>query len=64
MSSKDYAVIAAEIRDANQAAFRASSEAYAAVSAALERVAFGLADVFDRDNPRFDAERFTSACGF
>lgn len=65
MSRKDYVVIAAEIRSANQTAFRTcSGEAYALVSAALERVALGLCGPFANDNPHFDAERFTSACGF
>lgn len=29
-----------------------------------ERIARRLADVFAEDNPRFDRERFLSACGF
>lgn len=63
MSSKDYVAIATEIRATNLTAHRTvSGEAYAAVSAALARVADGLCDVFVADNPLFDRERFKRQC--
>lgn len=52
MSSKDYEAVAAAVA--------ATGGDYAT----REELAFRLAEVFSRGNPRFDRGRFLIACGF
>jgi hypothetical protein len=56
MSRKHYIAAAAAIREA----WESESDNYRA-QLAVERVAFGLADTFQSDNPAFDRARFMRA---
>lgn len=58
MSRKDYELIAKEFRTVVQAS-RSAVEVLV-----LRMMAKRLAKAFAMDNPRFDTDRFLSACGF
>jgi len=57
MTKKDYELIAAAIKDNRE---YDPMECYAE---ALDDVARSLATALQRDNPRFDRDRFLKACG-
>ena len=65
MSRKDYAAVAAGIKQAvtNSAHFRDGSIDPWQDATAV-RVCNALVQVFQADNPRFDAPTFITACGF
>lgn len=64
MSRKDYAAVAAVLRDALDT-IREDEELGVAddiePDAVVMTVAYGLSDVFAADNPHFDRERFIAA---
>jgi hypothetical protein len=55
MSRRNYAAVAAEIREAKEDG---------GDTATLVDVTYRIASVFAQDNPRLDRERFIDACGF
>lgn len=62
MTKKDYVLIASVFNKAMQ--YTADEpRAMEAVKATVEVVADELADALEQDNPRFDRERFLTACG-
>lgn len=64
MSRKHYAATARVIRDNMERAAECSDPtAHAAAELCARAIALGMADVFAADNPRFDRERFLTACG-
>lgn len=72
MTKKDYEAIAAIINartvcfpNACNADSAARYEAFMDGSRdQLQQIVRGLCEVFMRDNPRFDADKFLKACGF
>lgn len=60
MSRKDYEVVAATLKDSYVFALRTRDHAATGV---LHALTFNLADAFEKDNPRFDRERFVRAVG-
>jgi hypothetical protein len=66
MTRKDYELIAATL-NAQALEYRSGTAFSHDDDVALEallRIANSVADALTRDNPRFDRERFLSACGF
>ena len=62
MTRKDYVAIAAVISDG--ALINCPTQAELAMNTATRnKIAWQLADVMARDNPRFDGARFLKACG-
>lgn len=55
-SKRDYVAIAEIVE-------RVRSEHWNQAAGVLAEVAHQLADYFAQDNPRFDSERFLTACG-
>ena len=62
MTRKDYVAIARVISD-GALINCASKEELATNTATRIKIAYQLADVMARDNPRFDGPRFLKACG-
>lgn len=58
MTRKDYQAIA-KIFDAEISVRKDTTPG----ALAIKSVVYGLADIFARDNPRFDREKFYTACG-
>lgn len=58
-SRKDYIAVAAAVR---QAVDNTACHAPQAVPC-VQDLAYRLAEVFTQDNPRFDRQRFLTACG-
>ena len=68
MSRKDYVAVAAEIKNKIVSYTQGSNglnnlDFYRGALASLKEAAHGLADVFAASNPRFDRQRFLTACG-
>jgi hypothetical protein len=64
VSRKDYRAAAEVIRDEVERAERCGNGRVEQLQLeAVARVARGLADLFKRDNARFDRQRFYAACG-
>lgn len=62
MTRKDYILIAKAIRDASEetrAVFGPDAH-----EVGTRKVADYIADALAQDNPRFDAQRFLTACGY
>lgn len=57
VSKKHFEAIAAELHAARKL------DSNPPARQAVERVAEGLANIFARENPRFDRARFLKACG-
>lgn len=65
MTRKNYEAIARTIRDEFEASLPESDPAFIRGGAyVLEETAKSLADYMQRDNPRFNKNRFLKACGF
>jgi hypothetical protein len=62
MTRKDYVLIAAALRD-TLLIDCPTQEYLMGAKAAARSAAFRIADALGRDNPRFDRERFLTACG-
>lgn len=63
MTRKDYELIAAELRVASEEAYQEIRNFHEARDA-VRHVALRLADALTTTNPRFDRQRFLTACGF
>lgn len=66
MTKKDYIAIAAVIKHARKEWIELndhSADYQTAVGDAIEGVATDIADMLQRDNDRFDRDRFLEACG-
>jgi len=63
MSRRDYVAIAAAFADSRRVVFAALVHKNAAL-AALDHAIYAMAGVFERDNPRFDRERFYAAASY
>ena len=61
MTRKDYEKIAEAVRKVNKGV---SGWEYARPDEVLDLLASYLCEVLEQDNPRFNRERFLSACGF
>lgn len=59
MTRKDYEAIARSVKNTMEVT-KKSLPAHAAVYSVVQN----LCEVFEQDNPRFNAERFIAACGF
>ena len=64
MSKKDYARMAAVIKDNAESALLDDEAESKARLAAISDVMSGLTEVLKADNPRFDSGKFHAACGF
>lgn len=64
MTKKHFEAIAQTLRDEFEATLpSADPEFIRGAAYALEETAKSLADYFARENPRFDRDRFLTACG-
>lgn len=63
MSRKDYELIAAALREQVDAWPASGGEVVNLVIAVLVNTIESFADALEKDNPRFNRERFLSACG-
>lgn len=63
MTKKDYEKFAAMMRTHICVNVEPADQWEAGYDSAMREVANSLASVFQRDNPRFDRERFLKACG-
>jgi hypothetical protein len=63
MTRKDYIAIAKTIADERPYILRENKLLDREVSATLDSVAMNLAEMLQRDNPRFDRDKFLTACG-
>lgn len=63
MTRKDYEKFAAMFRDRRETNLRlAHGVRLHAMNDATTMLMHDIADIFQRDNPRFDRERFVNAC--
>jgi hypothetical protein len=62
MTRKDYVAIARVISDGQFINCPTKAE-HAMMNTTRSKIAYQLADLMSRDNPRFDGARFLKACG-
>jgi hypothetical protein len=62
MTRKDYIRLAAALREAHERSRPEQSNLVAAYILGVNAAVFEIGDVLAADNPRFDRERFYSAC--
>ena len=63
MTKKHFEAIAAIIKSDLDALSDVSGPAAESAREACENIAVGMADYFASENPRFDREKFLTACG-
>lgn len=64
MTRKDFVAIAAILNDAREDAMVLEAIGNGGGAASTLEIATGLANYFETVNPRFDRERFLTACGY
>lgn len=65
MTKKDYTAFAGMMKGFTSSIRpKSGDEGDIVFACTVEEIAFDMADIFAKDNPRFDREKFLKACGF